>query len=133
MFFPDLVYIPSCNTDFRQPVSTVALSLASSLLLVGTTEGLIHIYDIPSHQLLRTISTHKGFSIGYLCTMLKPPDLIGHISLDFTIGNNAADAKDVVPVKPIIPFQRMRDAKTREAHDVAMLLPKPIEVSSYLL
>lgn len=114
-----------------QPVSTLALSLASSLLLVGTTEGLIHIYDIPSHQLLRTISTHKGFSIGYLCTMLKPPDLIGHISLDFTVGNNAADAKDVVPVKPIIPFQRMRDAKTREAHDIVMLLPKPIESPCY--
>ncbi|KAG5638351.1 hypothetical protein H0H81_000484 [Sphagnurus paluster] len=54
--------------------------------------------------------------------MLKPPDLIGHINLNLAVGS-ASDAKDVIPVKPISPFQRMRDPKTREAHEVAVLLP----------
>jgi pre-rRNA-processing protein IPI3 len=54
--------------------------------------------------------------------MLKPPDLIGHIS--FTLAcNSVADAKDVIPVKPVSPFQRIRDPKAREAHEVLMLLP----------
>ncbi|RDB23532.1 Pre-rRNA-processing protein IPI3 [Hypsizygus marmoreus] len=105
-----------------QPVTAVAISLTSSHLLVGTEGGLIHVYDIPSHQLLRTISTHKGLTITYLATMLKPPDLVGHINLSLTVGSSS-DTKDVIPVKPISPFQRMRDPKTREAHDIAILLP----------
>jgi pre-rRNA-processing protein IPI3 len=54
--------------------------------------------------------------------MLKPPDLIGHISLHLNVGS-AADTKDVIPIKPVMPFQRMRDPKTREVHEVSMLLP----------
>ncbi|TFK39957.1 WD40-repeat-containing domain protein [Crucibulum laeve] len=104
------------------PISSIAISLTSALLLVGTTEGLIHSYDIPSHQLLRTISTHKGLSITTIATMLKPPDLIGHISLELRVGA-VSDLKDTIPPKPIMPFQRMRDPKTRDAHDVSMLLP----------
>lgn len=102
-----------------QDIACLSISFTGSLLLVGTSVGLIHIYDIASHQLLRTISTHKGFSITYIATMLKPPDLIGHISLSM----NFADARDTVPVKPVLPFQRMRDAKTRDMHEVSLLLP----------
>ncbi|KAL0953524.1 hypothetical protein HGRIS_004745 [Hohenbuehelia grisea] len=102
-----------------QPITCLAISLTSTLLLVGTAAGHIHIYDIPSHQALRTISTHAGLTITHLATLLKPPDLIGHASVSLS----AADAKDGIPVKPVAPFQRMRDAKAREAHEVAMLLP----------
>ncbi|KAK0446690.1 WD40 repeat-like protein [Armillaria borealis] len=102
-----------------QDVTCLSISFTGSLLLVGTSLGLIHIYDIASHQLLRTISTHKGFSITYIATMLKPPDLIGHISLSM----NFADARDTIPVKPVLPFQRMRDAKTRDVHEVSLLFP----------
>src|SRR6202044_2300801 len=93
----------------------------SSLLLVGTSTGLINIYDTVSHQHLRTISTHKGFIITHLSTMLKPPDLIGHVNLSLTVGG--VDMKDVLPVRPVSPFQRMRDAKTRDRHEVEMMLP----------
>jgi pre-rRNA-processing protein IPI3 len=89
---------------------------------VGTATGLIHIYDIASHQLLRTISAHKGMSISHLTTMLKPPDLVGHISLSLNLGSSA-DAKDIIPMRPIVPFHRMKDSKAREAHEVAMMLP----------
>ncbi|KAG6817549.1 hypothetical protein H0H87_007517 [Tephrocybe sp. NHM501043] len=105
-----------------QSITAMCISLTSSHLLVGTETGSIHVYDIPSHQLLRTIATHKGFSITYLATLLKPPDLIGHINLSLSVGS-AADTKDIIPIKHVSPFQRMRDLKTREAHDVGLLLP----------
>ncbi|KAF8202202.1 WD40-repeat-containing domain protein [Pholiota molesta] len=104
------------------PISSICISLTSTILLVGTTDGLIHLYDIPSHQQLRTISTHKGMSIAHLQTMIKPPDLIGHISLDFRPGGSS-DSKDIIPVKPVMPFQRTRDPKAREAHEITIMLP----------
>ena len=62
--------------------------------------------------------------------MIKPPDLIGHISLD--LGVETADTKDIIPVKPVVPFQRMRDAKARDAHEVTMMLPSHNTVRSFL-
>ncbi|KAH9935911.1 WD40 repeat-like protein [Epithele typhae] len=105
-----------------EPVSAMTLSLTSSILLVGTTTGLIHMYDVASHQLLRTLSTHKGMAITYLTTMLRPPDLIGHISL--SLGPAGNGSKESIPVRPVAPFQRIRDAKAREAHEVTMMLPQ---------
>ncbi|KAH9924730.1 WD40 repeat-like protein [Fomitopsis serialis] len=102
-----------------QPVTTMAISLTSSLLLVGTATGYIHTYDIASHQLLRTLSSHKGMVITHLTTLLRPPDLVGHVSLTLTAGTETKE----VPVRPVAPFQRMRDAKARELHEVAMMLP----------
>lgn len=102
-----------------QPVTTMAISLTSSLLLVGTATGHIHTYDIASHQLLRTLSSHKGMVITHLMTLIRPPDLVGHVSLTLAAG---AETKEV-PVRPVTPFQRMRDAKARELHEVVMMLP----------
>ncbi|KAJ3989654.1 WD40-repeat-containing domain protein [Lentinula detonsa] len=102
-----------------QPITCLSLSLTSNLI-VGTSSGLIHIYDTPTHQLLRTISTHKGLSISYLATLLKPIDLTGHVSFNF---NSSVTTVDTIPVKPVVPFQRMRDAKAREIHEVSMMLP----------
>ena len=106
----------------RQPITALCISLTSSLLLVGTSLGIIFIYDIPSHQLLRTIFSYKdkGLSITYLTTLLKPPDLVGHISLSMSTTGGVVET---IPVKPIGSFHRMRDVKTREAHEVPMLLP----------
>ncbi|KAF9245301.1 WD40-repeat-containing domain protein [Melanogaster broomeanus] len=114
--------------DVGQPVTALSMSLTTSLLLVGTATGLIQIYDIASHQLLRTISTHKGMSISFLATMLKPPDLVGHISLSLNVASSA-DAKDVMPVRPVVAFHRMKDGKAREAHEVMMMLPVTDETS----
>lgn len=59
--------------------------------------------------------------------MLKPPDLIGHVNLSLAVGSSA-DLKDIIPVRPVAPFQRMKDPKTREAHDVAILLSPQVNV-----
>ncbi|KAI0091715.1 WD40 repeat-like protein [Irpex rosettiformis] len=105
----------------KQPITTMTISLSSSLILVGTETGLIHVYDIASHQLLRSISTHKGFSITHLSTMLKPPDLIGHVSLSLS-ASGPLDSRESIPVRPVATFQRVRDPKAREAHEVTMML-----------
>ncbi|OJA17520.1 hypothetical protein AZE42_08242 [Rhizopogon vesiculosus] len=86
------------------------------------------LYDIASHHLVRTISTHKGMSISHLATMLKPPDLIGHINLSLNLGS-FSDAKDVISVRPVVPFHRMKDAKARDVHEVMMMLPVQVEIS----
>ena len=112
---------PWFSFKIREAVSAMAISLTSTFLLVGTSGGMIHFYDLPSHQLLRTISAHKGLSITYLTSLFKPPDLIGHISLDLKVGN-LSDAKDALPAKPVQPFQKMKDIKARDAHEVHMLL-----------
>ncbi|KAG9312910.1 WD40-repeat-containing domain protein [Chiua virens] len=75
--------------EVDQPVTALCISLNGSLLLVGAVTGIIYVYDIASHQLLRTISTHKGLSISFLATMLKPPDLVGHISLSLNVTSMA--------------------------------------------
>ncbi|OSD03072.1 WD40 repeat-like protein [Trametes coccinea BRFM310] len=105
-----------------ESVTTMAISLTGAMLLAGTTSGLIHVYDIASHQQLRTLSSHKGMAITHLSTMLRPPDLVGHVSLTLSTGA-AGDARDNIPVRPVTPFQRIRDAKARETHEVSLILP----------
>ena len=117
---PFLLGVNETNTICRQPVASICISISSSILVVGTSEGMIHLYDIPSHQLLRSISTHKGVSISHIQTMVKPPDLVGHLSLEIKAGS---EAKDVIPVKPVAPFQKIRDAKARDAHEVTLIWP----------
>ncbi|KIJ62015.1 hypothetical protein HYDPIDRAFT_183001 [Hydnomerulius pinastri MD-312] len=119
------------------PVTAMSLSLTTSLLVVGTSTGQIHVYDVPSHQLLRTIGAHKGMSISFVATMLRPPDLVGHVSLSLDVSGggtgHGAGGKDkggvgasgggVIPVRCVMPFARMRDVKAREGHEVLMMLP----------
>jgi pre-rRNA-processing protein IPI3 len=111
-----------------EPVTAMSISLTGSSLLVGTEGGLVHLYDVASHQLLRTISSHKGGAITFLRAMLKPIDLVGHVSLNLHV-NGATHAKDVIPVRPILPFQRTRDAKLRDTHEVTIMLPAVRSVS----
>jgi pre-rRNA-processing protein IPI3 len=96
---------------------------------VGTATGLIHIYNVASHQ-LRTISAHKEMSISHLPSTLKPLDLVGHTSLSFNLGSSA-DANghhSYAPCDAVSPHHRMKDSKTREGHEVAMMLPVQEEV-----
>lgn len=106
------------------------------MLLAGTTDGEVRLYDIVSHQLLRTISPVKdksqGLAVTHIECMLKPPDLIGHLSLDLHV-NGVTTSKDVMPTKPIAAFQKVRDEKTREAHEVPIMLPNREEVSRLFL
>ena len=106
--------------------------MTQSILLVGTSAGEVHLYDVASHQLLRTFSPVKdkmqGLAITHIECLLKPPDLIGNISLGFNV-SSMTSAKDIIPTRPILPFQRVRDAKARGAHEVSMLLSPATQVS----
>jgi pre-rRNA-processing protein IPI3 len=101
----------------------MAISLTSTLLVVGTTSGHIHCYDIASHQLLRTITPNhtQPMSVTTVATILRPPDLVGHVSLN-------TNEREMVPVRPVLQLQRMRDTKARKAHEV-MILPPPSQSS----
>jgi hypothetical protein len=35
---------------------------------------------------------------------------------------------DIIPMRPVMPFHRMKDSKAREGHEVAMMLPVQEEV-----
>lgn len=63
--------------------------------------------------------------------MLKLPDFVRHVSLSLNSGSSA-DAKDTIPMR-LIPFHRMKDSKTREAHEVVIMLPMQdaVEFSSF--
>ncbi|KAF8757710.1 WD40 repeat-like protein [Rhizoctonia solani] len=99
-----------------QPITSLCISFTSTYLLVGTASGSILIYDLESHQLLRTIATHKdkGLAIIYLQCMLKPID-------------HDTREKDPIPLKPVVPFQRTRDLKARETHQVMVMIPPRVE------
>lgn len=64
--------------------------------------------------------------------MLKPPDLIGHVSLSINVGS-LTSAKDNIPTRPIATFHRVRDGKARESHEVSLILPVQNEVSNSLI
>jgi pre-rRNA-processing protein IPI3 len=94
------------------------MTINSNNLVVGLESGLVNIYDVTSHQLLRSINTHKGQPMAMVGSMIKPFDLMGHIEIGETSGS-----REDVPIRAILPFQRIRDPRAREAHEVSVLLP----------
>ena len=101
--------------------------------MVGTSSGTIQLYDIASHQLLRTINNTslKGHAITHLQTLLRPPDLVGHVSAGLGTAGGVVSGREVAPTRPIVPFQRIRDVKAREVHEVLITLPG-IQPSDYV-
>lgn len=97
----------------------MTLSITGSILLIGAATGQVHLYDVASHQLLKTVNTHQGFRATYLSTFLKPQDLTGHVTL------GSASHLDTIPSHPISSLHRIRDATARTIHDVPVMLPIP--------
>jgi len=87
-------------------ITCLSISLSQTHLITGTASGEIHIHALPSHQHTRTILTHVGSPISHISTMLRPPDLIGHISL--TAAMHGGLNKDGWPVMEVRPLERMR-------------------------
>ncbi|EPQ56441.1 WD40 repeat-like protein [Gloeophyllum trabeum ATCC 11539] len=111
-----------------QPITALCISLTSSLLVVGTSLGTIQTYDIPSHQPLRSINTHKGLAITHLSTMIRPPDLVGHVNIQLGLSSGvgvsgAAGQGEVISLRSVVPFDRTRDPRKREAREVGIILP----------
>ncbi|KAG8878044.1 Pre-rRNA-processing protein ipi3 [Tulasnella sp. 331] len=98
--------------NIEHEILSMTLSMTGSILLIGTATGQVHIYDVASHQLLKTVNTHQGFRATHLSTFIKPSDLTGHV----TIGS--ASHLDTIPLYPITSFHRIRDATARTAHEI---------------
>jgi len=99
--------------------------MTGAFLIVGTAAGDVHVYDIASHQLIRKIaSSVRGMRINDVQTMLKPPDLMGHANLRSPLALN-----ENIPIRPISAFQRTKDPKARQAHEV-LVMPVPNSLPS---
>ncbi|RIA98137.1 WD40-repeat-containing domain protein [Glomus cerebriforme] len=76
-------------------ITTLALSYDATLLLSGSQDGTLMIWDITSKQMIKNFSHYKG-PITNLFTFIKPPDLVSSI-------NNLSNK---IPIQPIQLFQR---------------------------
>jgi pre-rRNA-processing protein IPI3 len=86
--------------------------MSTTHLLLGTHTGEIHIYALPSHQHLRTLSSHSS-PITHISTLLRPSDLIGTTS----------GRKEGLPVMEIKPLERVRAGRiAREVQDCTLVL-----------
>lgn len=56
----DLVCVLIVDLGSRRPVSCLALSYDAILLIAGSSDGTVAIWDIASRQLLKTFRQHKG-------------------------------------------------------------------------
>lgn len=105
------VKIENACISVGTPITKLALSFSASQLLIGTSQGDIHIHALPSHQQVRSIPAHAG-PISFLGTMSAPPDLVGR-----------ASRADNWPVMEIKNLERMRVAKSaRESQEVSVLV-----------
>ncbi|ORY26263.1 WD40-repeat-containing domain protein [Naematelia encephala] len=104
--------------SLKSPITSLALSLSATHLLVGSHSGEIHVYSLPSHQHLRAISSH-GSPITHLSTLPRPPDLVG-----------TSFKPEDWPAMEVKPFERMRVGKpAREVQETTLLLrPSPAAI-----
>ncbi|KAL0247606.1 hypothetical protein I308_103682 [Cryptococcus tetragattii IND107] len=105
--------------DASNAVTSLALSLSSTHLLVGTSAGNIQIHSLPSHQHLRTLSPHAG-PVTHLSTLLRPADLVGGVGAK----------SDEIPIMEIKPLERLKSRAPREYHEPTILLRPPSSTSS---
>ncbi|KAK4687330.1 pre-rRNA-processing protein IPI3, partial [Tremellales sp. Uapishka_1] len=95
----------------QSPVTCLALSISATHLLTGTQSGEIHIHALPSHQHLRTITSHAA-PITHLSTLTRPLDLIG-----------TAFRPEHWPVAEVRPFERLRVGRAaRDVQEVTVIL-----------
>lgn len=91
----------------------MTLSLSTTHLLIGTHRGEIHIHALPSHQHLRTISSHSS-PITHISTLLRPQDMLG---------SQTSTSKNEWPIMEIKALERMRAGRVaREVQECTIVL-----------
>ncbi|OXG78983.1 pre-rRNA-processing protein IPI3 [Cryptococcus neoformans Gb118] len=105
--------------DAKESITSLALSLSSTHLLVGTSTGTIQIHSLPSHQHLRTLSPHAG-PVTHLSTLLRPADLVGSVGAK----------SEEIPIMEIKPLDRLKLRSPQESHEPTVLL-RPSTSTSY--
>lgn len=105
--------------DAKESITSLALSLSSTHLLVGTSAGTIQIHSLPSHQHLRTLSPHAG-PVTHLSTLLRPADLVGSVGAK----------SEEIPIMEIKPLDRLKHRSPQESHELTVLL-RPSTSTSY--
>lgn len=117
------------------PITALVLSKSQSHLVSGTASGHIYIHSLPSHQHLRTITSHVGVPVTHLSTLTRPPDLVGSVSLrdaaNAATSTNGIVAPGAWPVKEIKQFERMKVIKRDARHmgDIGVVLRPYVDFS----
>lgn len=114
--------------DANDSITSLALSLSSTHLLVGTSAGNIQIHSLPSHQHLRTLSPHAG-PVTHLTTLLRPADLVGSVG----VGAGAGAKGEEIPIMEIKPLERLKGRPPQESHEPTVLLRPPTSHAASLL
>ncbi|WVQ81427.1 hypothetical protein IAT38_003551 [Cryptococcus sp. DSM 104549] len=112
----------------KTPITSLALSLSSTHLLLGTSAGTIQIHSLPSHQHLRTLSPHSG-PVTYLSTLLRPADLISGPAS----ASGAGGKVEQWPLMEIKNLERMKTRAARESQETTLLLRPPPQAFTSLL
>lgn len=110
-----------------EKITTLGLSLTSTTLLVGTSQGSIHTLSLPSLQPLKVVhpQAHKGCPITHLDVLLKPADLYGQVQL----GSTSQGVREEV-IRKVGALERMRvGRKERERHVIETRLSACEDVS----
>lgn len=94
-------------------ITDICLSLSAENMVVCTNSGYIHVYAIPSKQLLRTIATHKGHSITNCESVWRPSDLVGLIPINDT-------AQQLPPLQTITAFHKVQQKEALHSHEVSL-------------
>lgn len=100
----------------------MALSLSTTHLLVGTQRGEIHIHALPSHQHLRTLSSHSS-PITHISTLLRPQDMVGSGGQGSATMSMSMSKRDEWPIMEIKALERMRAGRVaREVQECTIVL-----------
>ncbi|OCF44890.1 pre-rRNA-processing protein IPI3 [Kwoniella heveanensis CBS 569] len=104
--------------SIKTPITSLALSISATHLLVGTSEGTIQLYALPSHQHLRTLSPHAG-PVAHLSTLLRPVDLVASSSAS---GAGLVSKADQWPIMEVKAFERMKARSPQHTQEVTIRL-----------
>ncbi|CAG8574537.1 11662_t:CDS:10 [Paraglomus brasilianum] len=92
------------------PLSTLSLSFDSSLLVSGSEDGCVNIWDTSSRQLVKRLAQHKG-PITNVQTFLKPPDL-------FKLSPYPTNTV----IQPIQPFKKTKNIAQKDDDDYGAIV-----------
>ncbi|WWC64154.1 uncharacterized protein I303_106762 [Kwoniella dejecticola CBS 10117] len=104
-------------------ITSMTLSISSTTLLIGCSDGTIHLYSLPSHQHLRTLSSHSG-PITHLSTLLKPVDLLISGGGSSSSGGVKGKVLEEYPIMEIKNFERMKSQNVKTNHNITIKLPQ---------
>ncbi|WWC73216.1 uncharacterized protein I206_107182 [Kwoniella pini CBS 10737] len=120
-----VISINEKEKDKKIKITSMTLSISSTNLILGFSNGQINLYSLPSHQHLRTLSSHSN-SITHLSTLLKPLDLIKSNNSNGGAGgggnNGNGKLLEEYSIFEIKSFERIKSQNVKLNHNITIKL-----------